>query len=75
MAMIFREAVRAGRCRRFLMPMLETAYADTPVCGQPVAGPEAGWLGTDYCAACLVRLTMPVVRRTPAARKASYPEG
>jgi len=45
------------------MPMLETAYADTPVCGQPVAGSEAGWLGIDYCQDCLARLVVPVVRK------------
>jgi hypothetical protein len=74
--MAYHQAVREGRCRRFLAPPLEAAGADTPVCGAPVAGARAGWLGADYCPACLARLTVPAVRRIPAAaRKARHSGG
>jgi hypothetical protein len=63
--MTYQEAVREGRCRRFLQVMNETAHAETPACGEPVAGSAAGRMGSDYCAECLSRL---IVRLTSLAR-------
>jgi hypothetical protein len=67
--MTYQEAVHEGRCRRFLQAMNETAHAKTPVCGKPVAGSAAGWMGSEYCAGCLSRLIVRLTSRARPGRK------